>query len=215
MKVYDTETGKRMCPLKVAERAIRLSQLVTLIGGIALVIVVLFTSFFRSCSVGAGEIRYVEATVTDKGIKRISNSDVYLVYTKTDEGVEVFQITDSCDKFSFAAHPASVDIQALYGTNGAVNSNTGYKVYSVRYAGGFVAYNWMGGTIRDVADYRNHLGAIGYTFRYRAKRSAADRKRVTVRVLPRSSSISKRPGPSMRPETATRIGCTHGPMPLP
>jgi len=44
---------------------------------------------------------------------------------------------------------ASVDIQALYGTNGAVNSNTGYKVYNVHYAGGFVVYNWMGGIIRE------------------------------------------------------------------
>ena len=116
MKVYDTETGKRMCPLKVAERAIRLSQLVTLIGGIALVIVVLFTSFFRSCSVGAGEIRYVEATVTDKGIKRISNSDVYLVYTKTDEGIEVFQITDSiiARRFNSADVYASIEVGKTY-----------------------------------------------------------------------------------------------------
>ena len=63
---------------------------------------------------------------------------------------------------------ASVDIQALYGTNGAVNSNTGYKIYSVRYAGGFVAYNWMGGIIREcvatgnlASEGNSQLGGFG------------------------------------------------------
>ncbi len=43
---------------------------------------------------------------------------------------------------------ASVDIQALYGTNGAVNAS-GNKVYSPHFAGGFVVYNWTGGIIRE------------------------------------------------------------------
>ena len=86
------------------------------IGAIALVMVVLFASFYRSCSVGAGEIRHVEATVTDKGIKQISKSDVYLVYTKTDEGVEVFQITDSiiAGRFNSADVYASIEVGKTY-----------------------------------------------------------------------------------------------------
>lgn len=91
-------------------------ELVIFIGTIALVMVVLFASFYRSCSVGVGEIRHVEATVTDKGIKRISESDVYLVYTKTDEGVEVFQITDSiiAGRFNSADVYASIEVGKTY-----------------------------------------------------------------------------------------------------
>ena len=79
-------------------------------------IVILFASLYRSCSVGTGEIRHVEATVTDKGIKRISESDVYLVYTKTDEGVEVFQITDSllAGRFNSADVYASIEVGKTY-----------------------------------------------------------------------------------------------------
>ena len=90
--------------------------LVICLGGIALVIVVLFASLYRSCSVGTGEIRHVEATVTDKGIKRINESDVYLVYTKTDEGVEVFQITDSllAGRFNSADVYASIEVGKTY-----------------------------------------------------------------------------------------------------
>jgi len=90
--------------------------LVIYLGGLALVIVVLFASFYRSCSVGTGEIRHVEATVTDKGIKRINESDVYLVYTKTDEGVEVFQITDSilAGRFNSADVYASIEVGKTY-----------------------------------------------------------------------------------------------------
>ena len=86
------------------------------LGGIALVIAVLFASLYRSCSVGTGEIRHVEATVTDKGIKRINESDVYLVYTKTDEGVEVFQITDSllAGRFNSADVYASIEVGKTY-----------------------------------------------------------------------------------------------------
>ena len=54
---------------------------------------------------------------------------------------------------------SSVDIQALYGTNGTVNIY-GNKVYSPRYAGGFVVYNWMGGTIRECSATGN-LSANG------------------------------------------------------
>ena len=38
----------------------------------------------------------------------------------------------------------------------------------------------MGGIIRDVADYRNHLGAIGYTFRYYALELVRDKR---IRLL--------------------------------
>ena len=44
---------------------------------------------------------------------------------------------------------ASVDIQALYGTAGAINSSTGYYVYSVHNAAGFVDTNYEGGIIRE------------------------------------------------------------------
>ena len=92
------------------------SELAMLIGMLAFIVIILFASIYRSCSVGTGEIRHVEATVTDKGIKRISKSDVYLVYTKTDEGVEVFQITDSilAGRFNSADVYASIEVGKTY-----------------------------------------------------------------------------------------------------
>src|SRR5574344_1202031 len=59
-------------------------------------------------------------------------------------------------------------------------------------------------------------GAIAYKERLHGQIvSAAFCRRLRVLSLPRSWSISKRPMPSPRPETATRIGCTQFPMPLP
>ncbi len=81
-----------------------------------ILLIFILGSLYRSCSVGTGEIRHLEATVTDKGIKRISESDVYLVYTKTDEGVEVFQITDSilAGRFNSADVYASIEVGKTY-----------------------------------------------------------------------------------------------------
>lgn len=62
---------------------------------IALVVIAICASVYRSCSVGMGAETVVTATVTDKGIKRNGNDDKYLIYTETENGIEVFQITDS------------------------------------------------------------------------------------------------------------------------
>lgn len=60
------------------------------------VIVVIVISSYRVISVGLGKEREVIVNVEDKGIKRIGENDVYLVYTKTNNGeIEVFQITDN------------------------------------------------------------------------------------------------------------------------
>ena len=89
---------------------------VTLWVALLIVIIVIVPSVYRSCSVGTGEIRVIRATVTDKGIKRINESDIYLIYTKTDEGTEVFQITDSilAGRFNSADVYADIEIGKTY-----------------------------------------------------------------------------------------------------
>lgn len=64
---------------------------------IAIIIASIISSVFiyRTLSIGVGREHIVTATVTEKGIKRINDSDVYLIYAKTNEKPEVFQITDS------------------------------------------------------------------------------------------------------------------------
>ena len=84
---------------------------------IGALIIMCIVGGFRSCSVGTGELTYIEATVTDKGIKSVSKSeDMYLVYTKTADGVEVFQITDSwlAGRFDSSDVYASIEVGKTY-----------------------------------------------------------------------------------------------------
>lgn len=83
---------------------------------VMIIMVLLGVSGYRSCSVGTGELRKVRATVTDKGIKRIGDDDIYLVYTKTEKGIEVFQITDSwlAGRFNSADVYAGIQIGKTY-----------------------------------------------------------------------------------------------------
>ena len=62
---------------------------------VGFVVVLIFAWIYRSCSVGMGHEYTITGTVTDKGIKRVNNEDIYLVYCTTSDGVEVMQITDS------------------------------------------------------------------------------------------------------------------------
>jgi len=88
----------------------------SLIIALPILIIIIFTSCYRSCSVGTGELRTVRAIVTDKGIKRIHDHDTYLVYTDTQDGVEVFQITDSilAGRFNSADLYAEIKIGNTY-----------------------------------------------------------------------------------------------------
>lgn len=73
-----------------------------LLGSLAvIVIIILLASIYRTISVGVGSGRDVECCVTDKGIKRVNGSDVYLIYGETDGNVSVYQITDSLLAFRF------------------------------------------------------------------------------------------------------------------
>lgn len=66
---------------------------------------------------GAGEERIVTATVTDKGIKAGKDKEQkYLVYTKTNEGIEVFEITDSliAGRFNSSDIYAGIEIGKTY-----------------------------------------------------------------------------------------------------
>lgn len=77
-----------------------------------------FVSCSHSLSIGAGEMRHYTVQVTDKGIKRIDNSDVYLIYTKdtaTNKPL-VFQITDSfiAGRYNSADVYADIEIGTVY-----------------------------------------------------------------------------------------------------
>lgn len=85
---------------------------------IGIFIIVLLGVTYRSCSVGTGEMRYVTTSVTDKNIKRASeSSDIYLIYTKTDDGtIEVFQVTDSllAGRFNSSDVYAAIEVGHKY-----------------------------------------------------------------------------------------------------
>lgn len=81
------------------------------------VILIIFISLAHSCDQGVGKIYYVEATVTDKDIKRIGESDRYLVFTKTDQGEsEVMEVTDSllAGRFNSADVYSCIEIGKKY-----------------------------------------------------------------------------------------------------
>ena len=64
------------------------------------VLFIIGINLYRVFTVAFGKPETITATVTEKGIKRISGDkggrDVYLVYTQTDAGeINVFQVTDS------------------------------------------------------------------------------------------------------------------------
>lgn len=83
---------------------------------IIFIIIALIISGYRSCSVGAGKERMVRATVTEKGIKRTNEEDIYLVYTKVDNDIAVFQITDSliAGRFNSSDVYASIEVGKTY-----------------------------------------------------------------------------------------------------
>lgn len=77
-------------------------------------------SVYRSYDKGAGEERVITATVTDKGVKSVDKStQKYLVYTELDDGddgVEVFEITDSLisGRFNSADVYAKIKVGKTY-----------------------------------------------------------------------------------------------------
>lgn len=80
-------------------------------------IICLLGTIYRSCSVGTGEMEYTTVSVTDKNVKRKNDSDIYLVYTKKDDGtIEVFQITDSllAGRFDSSDVYAAIEIGHKY-----------------------------------------------------------------------------------------------------
>ena len=81
-----------------------------------ILVIMIIVSCYRSCSVGTGELRTVRATVTDKGIKRIDKTDQYLIYTDSEDGIEVFQITDSilAGRFNSADLYAEIRVGKTY-----------------------------------------------------------------------------------------------------
>ena len=83
---------------------------------VPIIAIAIIVSCYRSCSTGTGELRIIRATVTDKGIKRINDHDRYLIYTDTEDGVEVFQITDSilAGRFNSADLYAEIKIGNTY-----------------------------------------------------------------------------------------------------
>ena len=61
-----------------------------------IVLIGLGFNVYRSFDVAFGHEQDVIVNVEDKGIKRDGETDIYLVYTRTNDGeIEVFQITDS------------------------------------------------------------------------------------------------------------------------
>ena len=84
---------------------------------IGFVILFIFVTLVHSCEQGAGKIYYIESTVTDKDIKRIGDSDRYLVFTKTDRGEsEVMEVTDSllAGRFNSADVYSCIEIGKKY-----------------------------------------------------------------------------------------------------
>lgn len=63
---------------------------------LAVIVLIGLFNVYRSIDVAFGHERDVIVNVEDKGIKRNGETDIYLVYTRTNDGkIEVFQITDS------------------------------------------------------------------------------------------------------------------------
>ena len=90
------------------------------VGAIIWIFVSLGSSLYRSYDKGAGEERVIIATVTDKGVKSVDKStQKYLVYTELDDGddgVEVFEITDSflAGRFNSADVYAKIKVGKTY-----------------------------------------------------------------------------------------------------
>lgn len=73
------------------------------IVAVLVIVVIIFAAIFFCRPINkVTDRREITVTVTEKGIKKESNNDRYLIYTKTAEGeIQVFEITDSLFAFRF------------------------------------------------------------------------------------------------------------------